>query len=101
MNIKFNSNQTQPTCDTKAIDDDQAPEEYNFYEINPYCKFPTELRKCSSSYAEAHLSAYRNRYCYRKIGEDFQPSLDYLFKCDTQLNKACKSGFLLNSLQYA
>jgi len=50
---------------------------------------------------EAHLSAYRNRYCYRKVGEDFEPSVDYFFKCDTQLNKGCKNGFLLNSLQYA
>lgn len=47
------------------------------------------------------MSAFRNRYCLRKVGEDFEPSVDYAFKCDTAQNKGCKSGFLLNSLQFA
>lgn len=46
------------------------------------------------------MSAYRNRYCLRKMGDDFEPSVDYALQCDTKLNKGCKSGFLLDSLSF-
>ena len=82
LNIKFTSQQTQPTCDTTAIDGVKAPESYNFYEDHSDCRHEIEMQKMSSSYVEAHHSAYRNRYCLRKLGEDFTLSLDYNFYCD-------------------
>lgn len=37
----------------------------------------------------------------KKMGEDFTPSVDYNFLCDTDFNKKGKSGYLLNSLQFS
>ena len=43
LNIKFTSQQTQPTCDTKAIDSVETPEMYNFYEKHSDCKHDMEM----------------------------------------------------------
>ena len=90
----------QPKCDTSNLQDVKLPESYNFYKQHPNCRFEEEQPKCAASYALAHSSAYRNRFCMFNMGEDFKPSLDHLFNCDTQDNQGCKSGYLLRSLDF-
>ena len=48
------------------------------------------------------MQTLRNRLCAAN-NSDFEPSVDYALECDTEtkLNKGCKSGYLLNSLQFA
>lgn len=75
LNIKFTSQKTQPTCDTKAIDEVKVTDSFNFYKENSSCRHEFELDKSASSYAQAPMSVYRNRYCLRKLGDDFFPSL--------------------------
>ncbi len=98
----FTSENTQPRCDTKAIDAVEYPEKFNFYKKHPKCKSIQTQRQCSSSYVEAHMSLYKTRACSMGFGEKLNLSLDYLFNCDTKTghNKGCKSGYLLNSLEY-
>ena len=91
---------SQPKCNTSNLQDVIVPESYNFYKQHPKCKIHEVQPKCSASYALAHSSAYRNRFCMFNMGEDFTPSLDYMFNCDTKDNQGCKSGFLLSSLDF-
>ena len=35
-----------------------------------------------------------------KIGNDFVPSVSYMFSCDDITNKGCYSGYLLDSLEF-
>ena len=91
---------SQPRCNTSNLQDVVLPESHNFYKQHPHCRFDTEQAKCSASYALAHSSAYRNRFCMFNMGEDFTPSVDHLFNCDTKDNQGCKNGFLLRSLDY-
>ena len=56
-----------------------------------------EFKKISN-YAEAAMNVYRNRYCLAKLGKDFEPSADHAYYCDTKINKADKSGHLLDHL---
>jgi cathepsin B len=99
FNNLLTTENTQPICDTKPLGDVKVPATYNFYETHPSCRFVHTQRHCSSSYAEGPLSLIRNRLCLSKK-DDVVLSLDYLLNCDTQHNKGCKSGFLLNSLQF-
>ena len=91
---------TQPKCNTTNLQDVVLPETYNFYKQHPNCKHEDIQPKNSASYALAHASAYRNRFCVFNMGEDFTPSLDYLFACDTKENRAGKSGYVLSSLDF-
>lgn len=64
-------------CDTKNIDKVEVPKSYSFYDKHPKCKFDhVQRKKCSSSYAEAHMMAYRNRLCAQN-NSDFEPSVEY------------------------
>lgn len=100
FNNLLTTENSQPICDAKPLANVKVPKNYNFYTAHPKCRFPTTQRQCSSAYAEAPLSVVRNRQCLKKK-EDRSLSLDYLFNCDTPQNKGCKSGFLLNSLEFA
>ena len=91
---------TKPRCNTTNLQDVVLPESHNFYQQNPNCRFNEVQPKCAASYALAPASAYRNRFCKFNMGEDFTPSLDYLFNCDTKNNRGCKKGFLLRSLDF-
>lgn len=91
---------TQPRCNTSNLKDVELPESFHFYREHPQCRFDETQSKCSASYALAHASAYRNRFCLFRLGEDFTPSLDRMFNCDTKDNKGCKSGFVLRSLDF-
>lgn len=99
FNNLLTTENTQPICDAKPLVNVKIPKNYNFYKTNPKCRFPTTQRQCSSSYVEAHLSLVRNRQCLLKKTDQVL-SADYLLNCDTELNKGCKSGFLLNSLEF-
>lgn len=91
---------SQPKCNTTNLQDVKIPESYNFYKQHPNCKHEQVQPKNSASYALAHASVYRSRFCLFSMGDDFTPSLDYLLNCDTKDNKGGKSGFLLNSLDF-
>lgn len=91
---------TQPKCNTTNLQDVKLPESYSFYKQHPNCRFEEIQPKCSASYALAHASAFRNRFCLFNMGEDFTPSLDFMFNCDKQDNQGCKGGFMLRSLDF-
>lgn len=90
---------SQPKCNTTNLQDVVIPESYNFYRQHPNCRHEEIQPKNSSSYALAHASVYRNRFCLFNMGEDFTPSLDYLFNCDKE-NHGGKNGYLLRSLDF-
>lgn len=79
--------------------DVEVPESYNFYESFPQCKFTSEVRKCAN-YAEGAMSLYRNRFCRENLGEDFVPSVDYVFECDRKINRGCKNGYVLDHFEF-
>ena len=96
---KFTDKQNTPKCE-ESEEEVRIPESYNFYQSYPDCSYRETQRKASTGYVEAPLSVFRSRYCYNKLGEDFEPSADYPLNCNLEMNKGDRGGYLMRTLDF-
>lgn len=96
---EFSKSDSIPYCKNNNYKSSDIPYDYNFYDKYRKCKTNDVQRKCSSNYVEIHTSVYKARLCTKDV--DMNPSVDYLLNCDTQDNKGCDGGYLMESLEFA
>lgn len=91
---------TMPRCNVKSLESIAVKDAFNFYTDYPECHFEEEAKQCAAGYAEIPLSIFRNRNCLRSKNEDFKPSTDFVFRCNTNQSKGCQGGYVVQTLNF-
>lgn len=104
FNNRITIKKNMARCNSKALEQIQLRDSYNFYEEHPKCRTDEKLSYCSSAYAEVPISVFRNKMCMKssasETAEEFKPSLDFFFRCNKNQSKGCFGGYLVQTLGF-